>query len=281
MRVIKKINNNVVVCKDGNGQQLIAMGKGIGFPKTPYDLNDLSKIEMTFYRVSERTESMLASIPEKIIFVSYQILRNAQQELNNNFSQNIVFSLADHINFAIIRAQKNINFDFSLAYDVEHLYPEEYKVGKNALNLIDQKLKVKLPESEATAIALHFINAREIPIKNIDNNLDYQLLQIVLTVIEDTYGMKLNLKSFAFNRFKIHFKYYLDRVQSNKQISGEITPKLVKDFREENPKAAKCAERVVEILDKKLHSQTTDDEMFYLMVYVNRMINKTRGIKNE
>ena len=58
MRVEKKINNNVAVCTDGNGQELIALGRGIGFPQTPYELTDLSKIDMTFYRVSSQTVQM-------------------------------------------------------------------------------------------------------------------------------------------------------------------------------------------------------------------------------
>ncbi|MBA1393021.1 hypothetical protein EQ500_03915, partial [Lactobacillus sp. XV13L] len=44
MQVIKKINNNAAICLDQNQDELIAFGKGIGFPKTPYELTDLSKI---------------------------------------------------------------------------------------------------------------------------------------------------------------------------------------------------------------------------------------------
>ena len=45
MRVIKKINNNVALCLDNNNHELIAFGKGIGFPKIPYELDDLNKID--------------------------------------------------------------------------------------------------------------------------------------------------------------------------------------------------------------------------------------------
>ena len=42
MIVLKKINNNVAICRDGNQRELIAIGRGIGFPPTPYELTDLS-----------------------------------------------------------------------------------------------------------------------------------------------------------------------------------------------------------------------------------------------
>ncbi|TVV04065.1 transcriptional regulator, partial [Lactobacillus paragasseri] len=81
MRVEKKINNNVAVCTDGNGQELIALGRGIGFPKTPYELTDLSKIDMTFYRVSSQTVQMLTTISEDVIMVSSKIVQLAQTKL--------------------------------------------------------------------------------------------------------------------------------------------------------------------------------------------------------
>ena len=33
MKVVRKINNNAVICIDGNGNEVVAFGKGIGFHK--------------------------------------------------------------------------------------------------------------------------------------------------------------------------------------------------------------------------------------------------------
>lgn len=49
MKVVKKINNNVAICLDSNNCELVAFGKGIGFPKMPYEIQDLSLIDRTFY----------------------------------------------------------------------------------------------------------------------------------------------------------------------------------------------------------------------------------------
>ena len=38
MKVIKNINNNVAICVDDNGHEVVAMGKGIGFSKPPYEV---------------------------------------------------------------------------------------------------------------------------------------------------------------------------------------------------------------------------------------------------
>ena len=52
MRVVKKINNNVVVCLDQHGEELVAFGKGLGFQKVPYELTDMTKVTMTFYKLN-------------------------------------------------------------------------------------------------------------------------------------------------------------------------------------------------------------------------------------
>lgn len=278
MRVEKKINNNVAVCTDGNGQELIALGRGIGFPKTPYELTDLSKIDMTFYRVSSQTVQMLTTISEDVIMVSSKIVQLAQTKLQNQFSTNVVFSLADHISFAIERIKKNEIFDFSLSYDIQHLYPKEYDVGLKALQYVKEDLKIIFPKAEATAIAMHFINAREVSSQNISKSNTDNTLNLIIGTIEDQFNIKIDKKSFAFNRFKIHLQYFLKRIESNKQIHDKISVQLIQDMMENNYQIFKCGKEIVAQLNEKYRTEITDDEMFYLMIYIQRIM---RGVKNE
>lgn len=278
MRVEKKINNNVAVCTDGNGQELIALGRGIGFPKTPYELTDLSKIDMTFYRVSSQTVQMLTTISEDVIMVSSKIVQLAQTKLQNQFSTNVVFSLADHISFAIERIKKNEIFDFSLSYDIQHLYPKEYDVGLKALQYVKEDLKIIFPKAEATAIAMHFINAREVSSQNISKSNTDNTLNLIIGTIEDQFNIKIDKKSFAFNRFKIHLQYFLKRIESNKQIHDEISVQLIQDMMENNYQIFKCGKEIVAQLNEKYRTEITDDEMFYLMIYIQIIM---RGVKNE
>ena len=67
MIVKKKINNNAAICIDSNQRELVAFGKGIGFPPTPYELTDLRKVERTFYNVSPQYVSLLNDIPYDIV----------------------------------------------------------------------------------------------------------------------------------------------------------------------------------------------------------------------
>jgi len=102
MRAIKKINNNVAICIDNNNNELVAFGKGIGFPAMPYEIVDLSQIFMTFYRIENQFYKVLKDIPENVFEVSALIIHEAMRKLNSNLTHKLGISLADIIIIAII-----------------------------------------------------------------------------------------------------------------------------------------------------------------------------------
>jgi beta-glucoside operon transcriptional antiterminator len=277
MKVIKKINNNVAVCLDNNGRELIAFGKGIGFPSIPYEITDLSSISMTFYRMDKSYYKLLEEIPEEIFELSATIVKKAQMTLNCNLNPNLLPGLADHINFALKRMKNFKEMKMLFSYDVEKLYPEETALGRYAVKLVQKKLLVKLPDSEITNIAIHFVNAEE---ENISEGaaLDAEkLIEEITDVIEMEFQTKIDRKGFNYNRFVIHLRYYIKRIEENKQFLDD-NGVLFRTMKEESPKIYKCAVRISGIFDKKLNSQITDDEILYLMIHINRIIKNNTMI---
>lgn len=131
MIVTKKINNNVAVCRDNNGRELIAFGKGIGFPKTPYTITDLRKIERSFYNVSSQYVSLLNDIPYEVIRFTAVQLHAVHDELPFDTGSNLVFTLADHIAFAIERAQKGIYVRLPSVYKLELIW-QRWELAANS-----------------------------------------------------------------------------------------------------------------------------------------------------
>ena len=103
MEVIKKINNNAAVCIDSAGNELVAIGTGIGFPAVPYSLDDLDKIQKTYYDINPHYLEMLNDIPENVFRVSSKIVDLYRNKIRDAISSNLVFTLADHLYFAIER----------------------------------------------------------------------------------------------------------------------------------------------------------------------------------
>ena len=105
MEIIKKINNNIALARDAKGREMVVFGKGLGFPATPYTLQDLSKVQRTFYDVSDKYFALLQEVPEEIFLAADDIAEDANEELDCPLNPNLPFILADHLNFAIQRTR--------------------------------------------------------------------------------------------------------------------------------------------------------------------------------
>lgn len=82
---------------------------------------------------------MINDILEQVLEISAQIVDYAKSILDYPVGANMVFTLADHINFAIQRAKNNLQIQLPILYDVEHLFEKEMQIGKNARELIHKK----------------------------------------------------------------------------------------------------------------------------------------------
>ncbi|GAB6110042.1 PRD domain-containing protein [Fusibacter bizertensis] len=271
MKAIKKINNNVAICEDDNKKELIAFGKGIGFPSMPYHITDLSLISMTFYRMDKSYYKLLEEIPEEVFEVSAMIVKKAQLTLDCKLNPNLLPGLADHINFALIRFKKFKKMKMLFSYDVEQLYPTETALGRYALKLIQKKLFVKLPESEITNIAMHFVNAEE---ENISEPTEFDvenLIERITNEIESKFEITINRKGFNYNRFVMHLRYFLKRIEEKKQFVDDNGVLFVA-MKEERPEIYECAVLISAIIDEKLPAQIIQDEILYLMIHISRIL---------
>lgn len=158
MRVIKNINNNVSVCMDDNGNEIVAFGKGIGFVKPPYEIDD-SRVEKIYYGIDHTYISMINAIPANILSVADKIISYAKLRLNRPINSNIIITLADHIQFAIKRYEEDMDIELPIINDIKHLYAAEMDVGEYGSDIIRREIKFELPPEEAAYIALHIINA--------------------------------------------------------------------------------------------------------------------------
>jgi len=277
MRAIKKINNNVAICIDSDNNELVAFGKGIGFPSMPYEITDLSQIFMTFYRIENQFHKVLKDIPEDIFEVSALIVHEAIRRLKSNLNPNLVISLADHINFSILRMKNYKEMKILFAYDVQHLYPLETEIGKYAVDLIQKKLDVILPDNEITTIAMHFVNAEEESVDDTDNKQVRELIDRITALVERSFGVKIDRTSYNFNRFVMHMRYHLQRILNNTQFS-EDNKALIESMKQSHPEVYEVAIKGGGMISGTLNSDVTESELLYLMIHIARIINNNEAV---
>lgn len=270
MKIVKKLNNNVAIGIDNNNHECIIFGKGVGFPAMPYELNDLSKINRTYYDIDEKYLGLVEEIPDEIFSVASKIVEIAKIKLNCDLNPNLLFTLADHLNFAIERYEKNIDLSNPLFYDIEHFYSKEISIGYKALEYIQQELKLHLPKSEAANIAMHLVNA-EANDGNMNESIrNTKVLRDVVDIISETLQIEIEEESYSYSRFIIHMRYLLNRHSANLKISSE-NKKMYELMKVQYPDTYKCVIRIEEYFSTHLGWQCDEEELLYLMLHINRL----------
>ena len=272
MKVIKKINNNVALCLDSKNNEVIAFGKGIGFGKPPYEI-ELSQINRTYYGIDETYITMINDIPEEIIELSSRVIEYARMKLDNPISSNIVFTLADHINFAIKRYQENMNVKLPIIYDIQYLFDTEMDIGKKALSLIKDELKIDLPKEEAAYIALQIINAESMGKDQKSNALDEKIIEDITEIIENHFNTKIDKDGFNYSRFVTHLYYLLKRGKKN-QLAKNENNSMYRSLVSTLPKIYECTQKIRAYLREKLQWELTDEECIYLILHINRLCDR-------
>lgn len=270
MRAIKKINNNAAICIDDNGCELVALGTGIGFPACPYDIADLSIIQRTYYNVDPIYYDLLNLIPKDVLDTTINIVDTFKSKVTYSVSSNLVFTLADHIYFAIERFKKNIYIDSPLQYDIKNLYELEYKIGLDALKLVYRDLNIKLPKSEATYITMHFVNSILTSDSSIHHNYVARIIEDITDIIRKNYRLYINKDSFSYSRFVTHLQYLLKRDKENKLLSSD-NYMMFDSFKNQYPKVYGCVLEISDYLEKELNMILGAEELLYLMLHINRL----------
>lgn len=147
--------------------------------------------------------------------ISEDVVRYAQRISGKPIPNNFAFSLTDYIQFAIKRQQEHIQVKLPFAYEIEHLYDTELRIGRYALRRIKEELKVCLPKEEATGIALHFINNYQQYSVGEDTEAFDRLLEYVLRIIEDGQGINIDRTSYDCYRFSMHLRYFMERAKKD------------------------------------------------------------------
>ena len=270
MKVIKKINNNIAIAVDGENNEVIVFAKGIGYGNIPYEIKDLSVIERTFYDVDNRYYGLLKEIPNNIFNLVTKMVDVAKKNIEDELSPNLVFILADHINFAIQRNNEGIEMRNPLQWEIKHLYPKEYSIGNNSLDIIEKELGIRLHKNEAAFIALHFINAQLGKHDMTETTKITSIMGEILNLIKYKFKIEFDEDSFEFTRFVTHIRYFIMRQVNNKPLENENSDMFTL-MQDKLTEELECVEMIEKHLNKNYGWKCTNDEKLYLMLHIQRI----------
>lgn len=273
MQIQKVLNNNVVIALDENGEETVLMGRGLGFGRRTGDEAPVDLIQKRFTlhaeQLSDRFQQLLTSIPLPHFLLSERIIDRAKRALSATLSDSIYVTLPDHISAAIERHKQGIELSNPLLWDIRQFYPEEYRAGCAAVDLIQEEMGITFPEDEAAFIAMHFVNAEgggELP-EVYDMTC---LMQRVFALVREHCGMEPDRDAVDFYRFVTHLKFLARRIAAG-QSYGDHDADLLPPVQTKYPAAFTCAQAVCRSLLEEYGFDAGKNELLYLTLHIARV----------
>ena len=269
----KVINNNIISAYEKSGAEVIVMGRGIGFKKKQGEVVPADQISKIF-RIKSRTlteqfKELLANMPLERVRISDEIISHEKDHLKLKLNQSIYVTLTDHINFAIERVSQGIEPQNALLWEIKRFYPQEFQLGIYALELIQDRLDILLPEDEAGFIALHFVNAEYgTDIRDAVKFPDQ--MQAIVDIVERDLGILLDESSLHYERFMTHIKFLIQRIYRKELLSSEDR-ELSLLMQRKYPREYQCSVKVAEYIMQATGSRLSEEEIMYLSVHIRRV----------
>lgn len=278
--VIEKIlNNNVVVIKDRKGLEKIVMGRGLAFQKKVGDDFDEAKVDKVFALTSQdalnKFQELIVDIPIEHVELAEEIISYAKTQLGKKLNDMVYISLVDHIYTSIVRFLEGITVKNALLWDIRRFYHDEYIIGLKALDMIEERFHVRLPEDEAGFIALHLVNA-EMDQESMQNMFEItKVMQEVSNIVKYKFNIEFDEDSAYYYRFITHLKFFAQRLVSGKTYEDDTDDDLLDVIKVKYKNSYECVMQVVKFINKKYNYVLSDEEKLYLTIHIERVVYKT------
>ncbi|MCI8883174.1 MAG: PRD domain-containing protein [Lachnospiraceae bacterium] len=281
MRVNKILNNNLVLSKNEDNEEIIVKGLGIGYHAKRGDKIDESLIEKIFYpknhQNSIQMQQYLLSIPEEYFDFVQKFVDHVKEEAPNlRLNNSIYLSLSDHILGTVERFRNGISLKNVLLLDIQQLYKKEYEYGMKMVDEINRTFQTKLPVDEAGFIALHFVNAEEGQ-HNTDNYKIAMIVNQVQEIVKNYFSdITFNESSLYYQRFLTHLKYFAQRYL-HKELQYDEDENLFQLIQEQCREAYGCVKLIYLMMEEKYQYALSKEEMMYLSIHIQTNVDKSRA----
>ena len=265
MQVVKVLNNSLVLAVNENGEEVILMGKGIGYKKSIGEKIVSSQIEKIFELKDKKS----------IYFeIANQIIQYAIDKYEMKILDYLYLSLTDHISFCVKRVLDGVVISNYYVREMQRLNPKEFDVGCYAIQVIQDRTGVEIPKDEIGNIAFHFINGQvDHPFNELSLKME-KITRNILHIVKLHFHLVYNENDFAYSRFITHAQLLAQRIVSNQMVESSEKDVLVESVKNSCKEEFLCVERINMYLEKEFNITLTDQEQMYLTIHIHRILEK-------
>lgn len=272
-RITKILNHNSFMgIESKNDQECLIMGKGVAFGKKVGQTVSVTG-DVRVYSLKELTDrgeakDIIKSVSPLCLELANEVLDQAEEEFGK-VDRSILFTMADHLDFAVRRIQNGEQISNPLTDDIRIMFYKEYKVAGCIRDLLKEKLGIRIDEHEIGYIALHVHAAI------VDENVS-QAMEIARTVrecicmVEEETGKSIDVMSLSYNRLMNHVRYMVARAIHGEKLKMSLNDYMSVKF----PGPYMTAEKICRKMEKSLKLPIPDIEIGYLAMHLERMMDR-------
>lgn len=276
MEIKQVFNNNVILTTNEDNNELVVMGKGIGFQKKKGEVIEQELIDKTFVLTENVAKSIFPDIYKQLsedeIDVVIEVIHMAEEELNIDFQSNVYIALADHIHYALARTEQVLPLTNPLHYEVRKYYPKEYLIGEKAIGIIANRLGVELFKDEAASIALHFVTGQKEGYLISQTIKVTEIVHNILNIVRLYYKRSLDEDSISYARFLTHIQYFAHRVIFGEQ-RGTVDSFLYEQVQNSYSNTFQCVRQIKHFIESTYDFEMGEDEEVYLTIHIERIMS--------
>ncbi|MDK2965685.1 PRD domain-containing protein [Lacrimispora sp.] len=274
MKIEKVLNNNMVLTYNTEGKEIILKGKAIGFGKKKGDEVDHKLVERVFIQNDKRDarhfEEYFAKLPQEYWEISEQTADFAKNEFGMQLDTRIILTICDHIAGAVERYKEGVILRNAMLWEGKRFYPNEFKVGQYAVDLIRRRLNISMEEDEAMFLAFHFVYGQNNRQESDNLELITGIIRDIVDIVEAAYQVKLNTETWDYRRFVTHIRFFAQRMLQNKQYEStddEWYQLLKNKYR----KSYNCIVKIADYIHDRYYYEMDREEMMYLMIHIEKV----------
>ncbi|PTG65975.1 transcription antiterminator [Staphylococcus chromogenes] len=271
--LIKKVlNNNVLICEYCK-EEVIVIGKGLGFNQKAGKYIEPDKVIEKIFTLQNKQEQdhykmVLEHTDEDVVKVVIESVQLIMAHFDLSQNESFIVSLTDHIVFALKRYQQNQFIQNPFLSETKYSYPEAYKIAKRVVARINLQLNVDFPDDEVGFIALHIASQTN----QIDIEQTQQVPKLIKTavkIIEHDLQIKIPVQSIQYQRFVRHIHFLLQRVRNGERAHVELNFETL--LKSQYPLCYNIAVKIVKMIQTQSSVEVYQAEIAYLTMHIQQL----------
>jgi transcriptional antiterminator len=271
----KVLNNNVLIAAHPSYEEVVLIGKGIGFNRKHGDFIETDSVEKLFVLKDEREQQnylkLLPFIDTDLQEVIISAIELIKQRTHTQLDEHIHVALTDHLMFAINRISKGLEMSNPFLVETKTLYRHEYEIATEVVDFINKKTGIALPVGEIGFIALHIHSA--MTNRNLSEvNQHSQLVSRLVNMVEEQFEIDIDKESIDYMRLVRHLRFTIERVVKGEKV--EEPEKINSLLKQEYPVCYNLSWKLIKVMQQTLKMKVFDAEAVYLTMHLQRIQKK-------